>query len=81
MLVHTIFTGGPFIMKEGQDRYILVGILHGSFVECSNHWPTIYTRVDKYSILKFVRRIVFKETIPPLNSGNFQFYSNANYNI
>ena len=50
-------------MKEGKDRYILVGTLHGSFVECSNQWPTLYTRVDNYLILQFIRRIVFNETI------------------
>ena len=66
---NSLFPGGPFVMKEGQDRYILVGTLHGSFVDCSNSWPAIYTRIDEFSILQFIRKIVFNETIT--NSGKF----------
>ena len=65
-------TGGPFVMKESQDRYVLVGTLHGSYVDCSNQWPTIYTRIDDFSVLQFLRKIVFNETIA--DSGKFEFY-------
>ena len=58
-----LFTGGPFVMKEAQDRYILVGTLHGSFQDCTNDWPTIYTRIDEFSILQFIRKVVFNEII------------------
>ena len=64
--------GGPFVIKESQDRYVLVGTLHGSYVDCSNQWPTLYTRIDDYSILQFLRKIIFNETIP--DSGKFEFY-------
>ena len=50
-------------MKESQDRYVLVGTLHGSYVDCSNQWPTLYTRIDDFSVLQFLRKIVFNETI------------------
>ena len=64
--------GGPFVIKESQDRYVLVGTLHGSYVDCSNQWPTLYTRIDDYSILQFLRKIIFNETIP--DSGTFELY-------
>ena len=64
--------GGPFVIKESQDRYVLVGTLHGSYVDCSNQWPTLYTRIDDYSILQFLRKIFSNETIP--DSGKFEFY-------
>ena len=65
--------GGPFVMKEAQDRYVLVGTLHGSYVDCSNNWPTIFTRIDEVSILQFIRKIVFNESLIA-DSGRFVFY-------
>ena len=64
--------GGPFVIKESEDRYVLVGTLHGSYVDCSNLWPTIYSRIDDYSILQFLRKVIFNETIA--DSGKFDFY-------
>ena len=69
--------GGPFVIKESQDRYVLVGTLHGSYVDCSNQWPTLYTRIDDYSILQFLRKIIFNETIP--DSGKFELYLSNYY--
>ena len=58
------YPGGPFVVKqENEERYMLAGILHGSFKYCSSDWPTIYTRIDEPSILAFVRKIVFNEDI------------------
>merc|ERR1712080_113272 len=57
-------SGGPFIVKlKDEDRFILAGTLHGGFEECSHKWPTIYTRIDDYSILKFIKKVVFNEDI------------------
>ena len=58
------FSGGPFVKYlPNEDRFLLIGILHGAFEECSNEQPTIYTRIDNFDILKFVQRIVFDEDI------------------
>ena len=65
--------GGPFVMKGAQDQYVLVGTLHGSYVDCSNQWPTIFTRIDEFSILQFIRKIVFNESLIA-DSGKFEFY-------
>ena len=58
------FSGGPFVTYlTKEDRFLLIGILHGAFAECSNELPAIFTRIDHYSILKFIRKIVFDEDI------------------
>merc|ERR1712051_850153 len=59
-------------MKEAQDRYILVGTLHGSFQDCTNDWPTIYTRIDEFSILQFIRKVVFNEIITDSGTTTIQ---------
>ena len=69
--------GGPFVMKEAQDQYVLVGTLHGSFVDCSNKYPTIFTRIDEFSILQFIRKIVFNESLIA-DPGKFEFYEKLN---
>ena len=68
-------SGGPFVVNDN-DRFILVGILHGAFTACSGKYPTIFTRIDDASILPFIRMIVFNEdleTLLPNTQGKMNF--------
>ena len=67
-------SGGPFIMKTDEDRLLVVGTLHGGLERgCSNNFdlPTIFTRIDSDSILKFIRKIVFNQEVEKVE-GNCQ---------
>ena len=58
--------GGPLVtFLDEEQRFILLGTLHGGFRDCVNDFPNIYTRVDRYEILKFVRNKVFNEDLEP----------------
>ena len=73
ILYFYFFSGGPFIVeveeyKKGtnEGRFLLIGSLHGAFDDdCSNglDLPTIFTRIDQHTILKFIRKVVFNEEI------------------
>ena len=58
--------GGPLVtFLDEEKRFILLGTLHGGFRDCVNDFPNIYTRVDQYEILKFIRNKVFNEDLEP----------------
>ena len=56
--------GGPVIAYEDKafddkfGRFILVGIIHGAFSDCSNDLPGIFVQMDDLSVLDFL----YKET-------------------
>ena len=64
------FSGGPFVTwLEDKKRYFLIGSLHGSLQDCNCQvseegcLPTLLTRIDECSVLKFIRKTIWNETL------------------
>ena len=58
--IFSFFQGGPVVTWfPEENRYFLIGIVHGSFFDCSNILPGIFVQVDEISVLKFLRKEIF----------------------
>ena len=58
------FAGGPVIVEEsnsfeGQPRFVLMGTVHGSFLDCSNDIPGIFVATDNIGVLEFLYKESF----------------------
>ena len=42
-----------------EQRFVLIGTIHGAFGKCDNKLPGIYVMVDKFSILQFLYKEAF----------------------
>ena len=52
--------GGPLVnWIPTKDRFYLIGIVSGSFFDCSNILPGIFVQVDEISVLNFLRKEIF----------------------
>ena len=60
-----------------KDRFLLLGTLHGGLEDCTNNLdlPTIFTRIDHYSILSFVWKIVFDQEIKESSKEECQSFN------
>ena len=58
-------SGGPLtIYDEKIERFVLIGAVRGSAIECSDlEFPSLFARLEDYEILKFVRKHAFGEDI------------------
>ena len=52
--------GGPVVSFDNtENRFFLLGTIHGAFEECQNRLPGIYVEADDLSILTFLHKEVF----------------------
>ena len=60
MYIFSSFKGGPLVnWIPTKDRFYLIGIVSGSFFDCSNKLPGIFVQVDEISVLNFLRKEIF----------------------
>ena len=58
--IFSFFKGGPIVTWfPKENRYFLIGIVHGAFFDCSNILPGIFVQVDEISVLNFLRKEIF----------------------
>ena len=58
--IFSFFKGGPIVTWfPEENRFFLIGIVHGGFFDCSNILPGIFVQVDEISVLNFLRKEIF----------------------
>ena len=58
--IFSSYKGGPLVnWIPTKDRFYLIGIVSGSFFDCSNKLPGIFVQVDEISVLNFLRKEIF----------------------
>ena len=72
--------GGPLVnWIPTKDRFYLIGIVSGSFFDCSNILPGIFVQVDEISVLNFLRKEIFGDE--PIQLGAYYTIYDIIHNI
>ena len=56
--------GGPVVVEETNalgelPRFLLLGVVHGSFLKCTHNFPGMFIETDHVSVLEFLHREVY----------------------
>ena len=46
-------------VDTAEERYVILGTVHGAFTECTSELPSIFVEVDDVTVLKFLYAEVF----------------------
>ena len=77
------YTGGPVVVEETNafgefPRFLLLGVIHGSFLKCSNNFPGMFVETDHLTVLEFLHREVYGSGLKYLNIKFFSVkYANC----
>ena len=66
------------MVTEINDKFVQIGVIHGSLVECSNDLPGIFVRTDNPTNLNYINKelgILPSDKNPGTNSQENRFHT------